>query len=155
MTKNYPGCFACLSNPTSCSSLASENENGSITPEACCPFVEEAVTCSNCLSKYSQNALQNCLSTGPSTGFIIGISVGVVVFLIVTTIVIYVWVRTKRNFKAKQKLIQNTTSAKGKRLISMLNSDVGSQVFADVQQRQTLLQNSKLKTTTDNAAPTF
>jgi tetrahydromethanopterin S-methyltransferase subunit F len=98
MSLNYSGCFSCLANPNSCGQLTDGK------PLSCCPNIEAATTCNNCMGLYTVDALSNCLKTGLSTAAIIGIVVGVIVFLIIVGVIIYVVIKARRETQAKYKL---------------------------------------------------
>jgi hypothetical protein len=143
MSKNYQGCFSCLSSKISCPIYTIGGKT------SCCPNIQEATECNNCLSRYDRNELQQCLSPGLSTGEIAGIAVGCIVGVGILSVIIWVIIKSRRNFSAKNSLQSSVgKNSKASDLIKSLNQDsVGGDVFKIVEQRSKLLKKSR------NASP--
>jgi hypothetical protein len=98
-SKNYAGCFSCLSNPASCGQLSQNN-----VQVACCPLMGPATTCNNCLGLYSVNALAICLQTGLTPAQIAGITIGVILGVVLIGVIVGVVYRTRKQATARHKL---------------------------------------------------
>jgi hypothetical protein len=124
-------------NPKLCSSTVGDIEEG------CCPLLDIAVKCNNCLNKFGQEDLNNCLNSGKlSTATIIGIVVGAVVFVILVAIVIRLVVKTRRGIEAKNKLSKLVKAgSSASRVIQNLQvGDIDSDVINDVIAKNQLVQ---------------
>ena len=138
-TKTRAACFSCLSDSNTCGKFSGTDRS----KEACCIHVKEAVTCSDCLSKYTTDSLAKCLSTKMSTASIVGISLGVLVFMVVLIGVSVVVVRQKKILRARANLVNSTRNTDAKTLIGTLDSGLGSEVFNDLLQRQKIMSDKK------------
>lgn len=99
MTKNYDGCFSCMTQSETCGTQSDGKD-----PEPCCPNVQAATQCSNCLGLYSSDALAQCLQTGLSTGAIVGIVLGILGALAIIIAITAVVVKTRKQEEAKRRL---------------------------------------------------
>jgi hypothetical protein len=78
-----------------------------------------------------------------STASIVGISLGVLVFMAVLIGVSVVVVRQKKILRARSNLVKSTRNTDAKNLIGALDSDLGSEVFNDLLQRQKIMADKK------------
>ena len=82
MTKDYEGCFSCLSNTAACST-GFDAAGGKIP---CCPNIRAATNCSNCLGLRSRDQLEACLKEKNPRNIIVIVSIVAVAVLIVLSI---------------------------------------------------------------------
>ncbi len=96
MTKDYQGCFSCLSNTASCTS-GFDQAGEKIT---CCPLIAQATACSNCLGLHGRDRLARCLRGSGNKTVVVVIIVTICVIVIVGVFTL-VWFLRQRNKQKK------------------------------------------------------